>query len=141
MTKITPAKGGKTIYVGCGLTHAPQEYKDEIEKLKKTLGQKYSIIDFREPENGTNQDVFEHNSAGAKNCDLMVADCSHPSIGLGFEIATALNSHRPVLGVAHKSANVSRFVLGINSPLFSLIRYQSMDEVMDAVEKKLAGII
>lgn len=131
----------KKIYVGCGLTHAPQSYKDGIEKLKKELGKKYEVIDFLEPENGSDQDVFTHNSTGAKACDLMVADCSHASTGLGFEIATALNNYKPVLGVAHQNAKVSRFVLGINNSLFSLIRYQNLDEVIDAVEKKLAGII
>jgi hypothetical protein len=131
----------KKIYIGCSLAHAPEDYKEDVEKLKKQLNQKFKVIDFNEPENGTDEDIFAHNSSSAKTCDLMVADCSHPSIGLGFEIATALQNHKPVLGVAHGSAKVSRFVLGINNPLFSLVRYQSMDEVADAVEKKLAGII
>jgi hypothetical protein len=70
-----------------------------------------------------------------------VAECSHPATGLGFEIATALSHHKPILAIARPEAKVSRLILGINSSLFSFIRYSNQEEILDAVEKKLAGVI
>ena len=131
----------KKIYLACSLTHAPEDFKNHIAKLKDSLRHKYEVTDFLGLELGTPQDVFKHDIGGVKTCDLLLADCSHPSTGLGFEIATALYNHKPVLGVAHGDAEVSRFILGINNPLFSLVRYRDTDEVLDAVEKKIAGII
>lgn len=129
------------IYLGCSLTHAPQEFKQQIAELKKLLKAKYQVMEFLGTTAGDSAAVFKHDINQVKTCDLLLAECSHPSTGLGFEIATALDHHRPVLAVARSDANVSRLILGINSTLFSFMKYQTLDEVVDGVEKKLTGII
>ena len=131
----------KKIYIACSLTHASDEFKQEIKKLKELLKTRYEIMEFLGLETGTAKDVYKHDIENVKTCDLLLAECSHPSTGLGFEIATALAGHRPILAVAKKDAKVSRLILGINSTLFSLMEYQTLDEIADGVEKKLAGII
>ena len=131
----------KKLYLGCSLTHATEEFKKQISDLKNLLRDKYQIMEFLGTETGDARDVFKHDISQLKTCDLLLAECSHPSTGLGFEIATALDHHKPVLAVAQEGAKVSRLILGINSILFSFMRYQTLDEVLDAVEKKLSGII
>lgn len=134
-------KKGARVYIGCSLTHAPDAFKNEIKQLKDILRAKYDIMEFHGLEGGTEHDVYKHDIAQVRSCDLMLAECSRPATGLGFEIATALAAHKPVLAVAKTNAAVSRLILGIDSTLISFIRYERLDEVVDAVEKKLAGII
>lgn len=129
------------IYVGCSLTHASKEFQDSIKQLKQKLKAKYEVLEFFGNVPAQDSEIFSHDSAKLKACDLFLAECSHPSTGVGFEIATALSHHKPVLAVAQKDAKVSRFILGIPSSLFSFVRYENLEEVVDAAEKKLAGII
>lgn len=131
----------KKIYLGCSLTHATEEFKTHIKGLKQQLRAKYKVEEFMGLTEGTAQDVYRHDMDILKKSDLLLAECSHPSLGLGFEIATALAQHKPILAAAQHEAKVSRMILGIDSSLFSFIRYETADEVLDAVEKKLAGII
>lgn len=129
------------IYIGCCLTHASDEFKLEVAELKKLLRPKYEIMEFLGVADGEPEDVYRHDIGQVKTCDLLLAECSQPSTGLGFEIATALHYKKPVLAVAKTEAKVSRLILGITSTLFSFIRYNSLEEIADGIEKKLAGII
>lgn len=131
----------KKIYVTCSLTHATEQFRQDIAKLKAMLAGKYEVLHFLGLTDGTAQDVYRHDMECIKSCDLLLSDCSYPAIGLGFEIATALGHHRPVLAVAHQTAKVSRMVFGIENTLFSFMRYQTLEEVADAVDKKIQGII
>ena len=130
----------KTIYIGCSLTHAPVEFSKGIEKLKSELRKKHIILDFLGLEKGTAQDVFENDTGHVRNCDLFVAECSHPSTGLGYEIGTALSLNKPILAVAHDGAKVTRIILGVTHPQFTFKRYDNMNEISDFVEEKLASL-
>ena len=125
------------IYVGCSLTHAPQEYKDGIEELKVELRKKYEILEFIGLIKGTPVEVFEHDTNCVRQCDLFLADVSHPAIGVGYELGTALALNKPVLAVAQQDAKVGRLVLGVTHPKFSFKRYDKLEEVVDLVEEKL----
>lgn len=131
----------KKIYLGCSLTHSSQEFRDFVEDLKIKLKAKYELLDFYGLSAGIDRDIFKHDLKQVKACDLFLAELSHPATGLGFEIATALAHHKPILAIARPDSKVSRLILGIDSTLFSCIRYSSAEEILDAVEKKLAGII
>src|SRR3989344_928411 len=105
----------KKIYVGCSLTHAPDEFKTAIELLKKHLSQKYEILEFVGLVKGTAKDVFEWDTKCVKECDMFLADCTHPGIGLGYELGVAVEKNKPILAVAHKDAKVSRVILGVTA--------------------------
>ena len=123
------------------MTHASEEFKVEIKELKKTLSPKFEIIQQDEPALDTPRKMFEFDTNSIKGCDLLLAECSLPSIGLGFEIATALQHNKPVLAIMNQAAKVSKFILGISDHRFSLVSYNSINEIPDAIEKKLEGII
>jgi len=129
------------IYLGCSLTHSTQEFRDFVDHLNKTLAFKYEMLNFHGLHPASDHEIYKHDITQVKACDLLLAEVSYPATGLGFEIATALGSHKPILAIARPEATVSRLILGINSSLFSCIRYTNEEEIIDAVEKKLAGII
>lgn len=124
------------IYVGCSLTHAPQEFRDSVEELKGTLRTEFEVLDFVGLEKGSPHDVFawdiDHCVA---TCDLFIAICDHPSLGLGYEMAACVEAfQKPTLAVAHTDATIGRIILGITRPHFSFARYDSLlDDVPSMV--------
>ncbi|HVS79118.1 MAG TPA: hypothetical protein VHD84_02425 [Candidatus Saccharimonadales bacterium] len=135
----------KKLYVGCALTHATEEFRASIEKLKGTLrAEGYVILDFFwvKEADPTPKDVFEWDIRNCvKNCDGFVAICDHPSLGLGYELAEAANLGKPILGVAHKDTKVTRLILGAADvlPNFQFERYGNLDkDIVPLVNKWLA---
>jgi hypothetical protein len=54
-----------------------------------------------------------------------------------MELAFAVNKNKPILAIAKHAAQISRMVVGITAPNFSLLRYSNSDEILHAVEAKL----
>ena len=124
------------IYVGCSLTHAPEKFIVSIGDLKNRLRESHEILEFIGLVGGTERDVFENDTKMVKTCDLFLAECSFPAIGLGYELGTALALNKPILAVASHSAKVSRLVLGVTHPAYTFMRYGNIDDIVAAVEKK-----
>jgi hypothetical protein len=123
------------LYIGCSLTQAPEAFKASVEELKDRLRDKFEVLDFVGLVNGTPTDVYHHdvqNCVGT--CDLFVAICDYPAIGLGYELGTAIESlHKPVLAVAQKDAHITRLVIGIDAPGFEFVRYHRFEDVFDLI--------
>jgi hypothetical protein len=132
------------LYVGCGLTNAPEAFKQSVECMKGLLKQRYEVFEFVGLVDGTSEDVYRWDIENCvANCDLFVAVCDYPSIGLGWELSEAVGSEKPVIGVAHESALVTRLVLGAAAlkPNFEFFRYHDLElEVPKLVDARLASI-
>ncbi|MBI2355596.1 MAG: hypothetical protein HYV13_00095 [Candidatus Doudnabacteria bacterium] len=127
---------GKKIYLGAALVHAPEVYRRSILDLKKILSEQFEVLDFYGYDKaGEARNVYLHDIDCVKNCDFLLAECSYPSLGLGFEIASALNLNKPVIAVAHKDALVSRMILGIDTPLFTFMRYESISDIAKIISE------
>lgn len=120
----------KKIYVACSLTHAPENFKLQIDHLKKELKKHFEVLDFYGLTAGQPKDIYEHDVSCVKNCDLLLAEVSYPALGVGFEIATALANKKPVFAVANSDAHVSRLIIGIQDPLFTFFKYSTLPEVV-----------
>ena len=103
-----------SVYIGCSLTQASEAFKADVEALKtavRDLG--YEVFDFVGLVNGTPKDVYEWDlNHCVGECDIFVGICDYPSIGLGWELGTAVQLRKPVLAVAHADAKITRLVLG-----------------------------
>ena len=118
------------IYLAHSLTQAPEEFKTEMVKLRELLKTEHEVLEFKGLVAGTPEDVYHHDVQCVKDCDLLLAEVSYPAIGLGFEIATALQINKKVLAVAKQDAKVSRLVLGIQNSDFKFIRYYLIQEIL-----------
>ncbi len=123
------------IYIACSLTGAPQKFKIHINNLKKALRKNFEILDWLGLSKGTATDVYRHDTQMVKNCNLLLADCTYPSIGLGFELSLAISLKKSVLAVAHKDAKVSRMVLGINNENYKFERYNSTEDILKLIKE------
>lgn len=129
------------IYIGCALKHAPQVYKDEIFALKQQLATLpfVEILEFVTNPHSTPTKVYHNDIIHCvMNCDLMVADFSYPSLGLGYEVATMLEVRKkPVLGFAHTNAIVSSLILGIPHANFTFSRYERMLDIAPIIQRAI----
>jgi hypothetical protein len=125
----------RKLYVGCALQSASKLYVKNVKKTRVLLERHFEVLKFLHPHPGTDQDVYNldiHNLVAG--CDLMVAFLDFPSLGLGYEMSTAIEVRgKPVLGLAFKNKNPSRLIAGITHPDFKLVKYSSFDEVVSLV--------
>jgi short-subunit dehydrogenase len=65
-----------------------------------------------------------------------VAICDFASLGLGYELASAVEKyHKPVIAAAKTDEKITRLVQGIDSPDFRFVRYDSLDELVVHVKE------
>lgn len=123
------------LYVGCSLTHAPEDFKSSISVLKNKLAERFEILEFIGLEKGTATDVYHWDVGNCVgSCDFFLAICDFPSLGLGYELGTAVERlHKPVLAVAHTDTHITRLVVGIDAPGFTFARYDKLDDVVNMV--------
>jgi hypothetical protein len=120
----------KKLYVGCGLTLASQEFKDHVEELKGELRRDWDVLEFLGLVAGSAADVYQRDIVeNVGSCDAFVAIADEPSIGLGYELAIAVEQHRkPVLATAHVNSKVTRMLLGAAEvhPNMAFEQYEDM---------------
>lgn len=118
------------LYVGCALTHAPQEFRDEVRDTKEILRKEHGIdvLEFVGLEGGTEEDVYRWDVIECVGkCSAFVGVYGYPGDGLGYETAVANARGIPRLGVAHKDAKVSRLITGSAMHHgYPFIRYEDM---------------
>jgi len=130
----------KKLYIGCALTNIPNDKRDAIlemiTKIRKELKKDFEILEFwsatHEWSVGTPKDIYKYD---IKDCimktDCMLSICDYPSLGLGYEIATAVEKMGiPVLAVAHKDSTVTRLIRGIDHPNFHFMYYDSVEDIV-----------
>jgi nucleoside 2-deoxyribosyltransferase len=82
-------------------------------------------------------DVYRRDVNWVNQCDLVVAEVSTPSHGVGYEIALALLQDKPVLCCYRQGRTVSKMILGNTMPKLRLLRYNSDEELLNEIENYL----
>ncbi len=78
----------------------------------------------------TPQRVYERDTTWIKNCDVLIAEVSAPSHGVGYEIGFALNIGKPVLCLHHQGRRVSKMITGNSDPALSIRTYAEVKEAI-----------
>jgi nucleoside 2-deoxyribosyltransferase len=81
--------------------------------------------------------VYQRDTAWVEACDAMVAEVSTPSHGVGYEIAYALDRHKPVLCCYRAGARVSKMILGNTSSQITVKAYQNETDALQVVDNYL----
>jgi hypothetical protein len=122
------------IYVGCSLTQAPEQFRDEVAGYKESLRDAgYEVFDFIGLENGTAADVYRWDIEHCvSDCDILVGVCDYPSLGLGWELNEATRLGKEVLAIAHKQSSISRLILGA-ADVRSNVHFAHYDNLLDTL--------
>ncbi|GAB4286538.1 MAG: hypothetical protein Kow0098_01850 [Ignavibacteriaceae bacterium] len=85
----------------------------------------------------TDGQIFKRDIKWIDKSELLIAEVSGASSGVGFEIAYALYSRKiPVLALANEDAKkVSAMIAGCNSDLFVYRKYSSKDDIKQTISR------
>ena len=72
--------------------------------------------------------------------DAMVAEVSTPSLGVGYEIARALENRKPVLCLYRQGAPKKLSAMIAGSPGLTVVHYSTLQEAIDAIDVFLQNL-
>jgi nucleoside 2-deoxyribosyltransferase len=76
----------------------------------------------------TPHDVYERDTQWLRNCDVLIAEVSVPSHGVGYEIAYALHLGKRVLCLSQAGRKVSKMITGNSDPNLHVCVYATVEE-------------
>ncbi len=86
------------------------------------------------------EEVYLRDVAWVGACDVVVAEVSTPSHGVGYEIALALSLGKPVLCCYRAGQKVSKMITGNTSPGLKVCEYTTIRQAVESVHNFLAGL-
>lgn len=124
------------------LPHSDKSSLDKIISSLKKIG--YDIAwKWFESGNLTNKEIYERSLNSIFASDVLVAEITYPSTGVGQQIALASSKGVPVLCLINnhpsKKAEPSSFALGSDSQLIRFANYD-LDNIQDVLEKEMQQI-
>jgi hypothetical protein len=82
----------------------------------------------------TPKHIYERDMEWLKSCHYLVAEVSNPSLGVGYEICSALNYQKPVLCLYKRGVFLSRMILGNTRPGLTVIAYENDLDWQNAIQ-------
>jgi len=121
------------IYFACSITGG-REFESVYQELVSALladGHEIPTSHLAQPEVMEQErviaphEVYERDVNWIKNCDVLIAEVSVPSHGVGYEIGFALNLNKPVLCIYRQDKKVSKMITGNSHPALTIKSYDT----------------
>ena len=111
-------------------------YQDMIEFIKLTdtvltehIGD-LSLSSFEQ--NERDRKIYEQDTAWLKECDLLIAECTCPSIGVGYELAYAEKLNKPCY-VFYRRSEIHLSAMITGDPYYNVIPYETKEELFEKI--------
>ena len=85
----------------------------------------------------TPREIFDRDMSWLRTSEMLIAEVSRPSLGVGMEIGLALEWGKPVHCFCQKGTRLSALVAGNAHPNLKLWEYDTEWELRDGVERAL----
>jgi len=72
--------------------------------------------------------IYQRDIDWLEGADAVIAEISHPSLGVGYEICYALMKKKPILVLYREGIFASRMIIGNQDPLLRIFAYKSETE-------------
>ncbi len=79
------------------------------------------------------RDVYARDVNWILSSDILLAEVSVPSHGVGYEIGYALNAGKYVMCLHHKSRAVSKMITGNPHPLLTINAYENISQAFEQI--------
>jgi nucleoside 2-deoxyribosyltransferase len=86
------------------------------------------------------EDVYARDTRWITECDMLLAEVSTPSHGVGYEIAYALALSKQVLCLYHQGRKVSKMILGNPHPMLTVHAYETPQQAVQLLYDYLGHI-
>lgn len=118
-----------------------QLYHDAIACIKETdtvLTEHVGDLSRSALEQGRSRDqlIYDQDTAWLRECDLLIAECTVPSLGVGYELAYAEKYGKPChLFYRRSAAELSAMLTG--DPYYAIHPYETREELLEEIRKIL----
>ena len=134
------------IYFACSISGGRKDEKAYQFMVQVLLGMGIDVPTAHIAETGIEEvdareeprDIYERDVNWIRESDLLVAEVSTPSHGVGYEIGYALDLDKPVLCLYQKDIVVSKMITGNSHPLLTVMEYQDMAHAEEILRTYLA---
>ena len=89
-------------------------------------------------QNNTTSEIYNRDIEWIRSCDVVVAEVSTPSLGVGYELCYAEHLGIPIIVLYDKSVNVSAMIVG--NEYFDLIPYDNDEELLVKLDNKVKNL-
>ena len=84
----------------------------------------------------TDKEIYLRDIAWIKESDIVIAECTRPSLGVGYELAFAEKLNKPVnVLYRNKECNLSAMIAG--DEYFKVFSYETKEEAFNIIDKIL----
>lgn len=97
---------------------------------------KSEVVDLEKQANP--YEIFATSIQRIERCDMLIAEISKPSLGVGFEIAYTLNLKKPVLCCYHQGISISKMITGNTNPELMVYPYQDIQQMIGVIRAFLS---
>jgi len=78
-------------------------------------------------------EIFTRDMRWLEECDVVVAEVSTPSHGVGYEVAVGLTMQKPVLCCYQRGKRVSKIITGNTNPALRVVEYKDDEGAIQEV--------
>ena len=118
-----------------------QLYHDIIAMINETdqvLTEHVGDLDLAAKEQGKkDQLIYEKDTAWLRECDLLIAECTCPSLGVGYELAYAERYNKPCY-VFYSRSQVQLSAMITGDPYYTVIPYETKEELFGKIREILS---
>ncbi|MBQ9009362.1 MAG: nucleoside 2-deoxyribosyltransferase [Clostridia bacterium] len=89
-------------------------------------------------ESGSDGDIYRQDTAWLRECDLVIAECTRPSLGVGYELAYAERYGKPV-HILYNTERTRLSAMLTGNPAFYLHPYTEEADLFPLVDRILGN--
>jgi nucleoside 2-deoxyribosyltransferase len=117
-----------------------RELKKYGQVLTEHVGEKN--IEEEEKERGnTDTEIFERDMSWVKEADVVVAEVTTPSLGVGYEIGQAQSMNKPIICLYRKTEGKKLSAMLSGNSHISVFEYSSVEEAEKIIKNELSGLL
>ena len=137
------------IYFACSITGG-REFESVYQAIVEALAQSgHQVPTAHLAESGVGvveavidpQEVYTRDVAWIRGSDVLIAEVSVPSHGVGYEIGFALGLGKPVLALYQQDRKVSKMISGNPDALLQVRSYRDPAEAVHMISDFLSSIL
>ncbi len=135
------------VYFACSISGGRKDEKTYQHLVKMLQDQGAEVLTAHIAETGIEVidgqvdplEIYQRDVSWIEESDLLIAEVSTPSHGVGYEIGYALSLGKPVLCLYDHQAVVSKMITGNPHTLLTLRAYSGLEDLSKALESYLTG--
>jgi nucleoside 2-deoxyribosyltransferase len=85
------------------------------------------------------RDIYDRDTAWINGCEVLIAEVSAPSHGVGYEIGYALHAGKRVLCLYQERRKISKMISGNPHPKLTVKAYEFSDDAIALAREFIAG--